>query len=613
MRRPFFTNFSALPTLLSLLALCGGATLLVAGGPCHAQSLAASPAKQISVGTNEQAPDAGSSKPSRCPNANITAFDSAASNLVADDTNGVRDVFVIVGSGQIQRVSVGAIPSTGQPNSTNPQSNGDSTHPAVSATFPDKTYGIAFVSQATNLDPACPNPAGLKQVYLRVPSLDKTVMISALRNVSSGQCIAGDRDSISPTIAIRPSPNRFVVAYLTDSENLVAADPTDPYTGPRQRQPFGSEAVIRSDGSVAPGPPYTLKFKLNSHAFDPALSGNGTILAFSSSADNIFDNFADYPLGHRVGNGKKQIWVIELDSRRGGPVTENRTDSNQVGQLGNDDSFHPSITFQGDTVAFMTSATNLGFDGSGRAFVRISKRDKTFRRIDTSSEGTTGNGTTSTGMISPNGLLAVWSDSSSNLVPNDTNNQSDIFAKDLTTNKTIRVNVAAGQVETTGGASTLPALGADGFTKIDSRISFVSSATNIVTSGNAAQGQVYSTLLDVPPPPITSNLPIEAPPDVEVKKRTVTFTLQEFSTKSSSAARTHNDFSATASAKVSYTLKLTNTKTKRTTTKVSNRNRITISRLNPGSYTARYRATKTSSSGKKTNTKYSPSQKLTVS
>jgi hypothetical protein len=601
-------------TTRGVTILCGICSLLLLTPLCAtAQTLAASPAQQVSIGANNTAPSAGSSNPSRSPNANITAFDSLASNLVADDTNGFRDVFVVVGSGPIQRVSVGAKPPTAVPNGSNPQPNGDSSAPAVSAVFPDKTYGIAFVSQATNLDPACPNPNGLKQVYLRVPSLDKTVMLSARRQTSTGQCIAGDRDSISPTIAIRPSPNRFVVAYLTDSENLVTAEPNDPYTGPRQRQPFGSEAVIRSDGSVAPGPPYTSKFKLNAHAFDPALSGNGTILTFSSSADNIFDSLVDYPPGYRLGNGKKQIWAIELDSRRGGIITENRADTAQVAQLGNDDSFYPSITFQGDTVAFMTSATNLGFDGSGGAFVRISKRDKTFRTINSSSQGESGNGTATQGAISPNGLLAVWSDSSSNLVPDDTNGQIDIFAKDLTTSRTIRVNVATGQVEATGGASTLPALGADGFTKIDGRISFVSTASNLITSGFPTQGHVYSTLLDVPPPPIKKNLPIEAPPDVEVKKRTVRFTLQEFSATSASTVRTNAEFSAAATAKITYTLKLTNTKTKRTTTKTTNRNRITISRLNPGSYTARYRATKTSSKGKKTNTAYSPSQKLTVS
>lgn len=604
-----------MPPLIKLTRNLIPPLLVVIFGPSTAvdfaiaQPLTASPAKQISVGVNNEAPSAGSAHPSRSPNANIVVFDSAASNLVADDTNGLNDVFLISGTDPIQRVSVGAKPSTGQPNGSNLQADGDSGDAKVSPIFPDKTFGVVFVSRATNLDPACPNPNGRRQIYLRVPKIDKTVMISARRDSSIGRCLAGDRDSSSPAIAIKPSPNRFVIAYLTDSENLVAPDPQDPYPGQRLMQPFFSEAVLRSDNSVAPGPPNTLRFKINAEAYDPALSGNGKILAFSTRATNILDSNPSHP----IGNGNLQIWVLDLDEKRAGPITEIRTSDSRPGEFGNNNSFLPSVTFQGDTVAFFTLATNLGSDGEHAAFVRISKRDKVFRRINTSSEGIAGDSIAHFGMISPNGLLAVWSDSSTNLVSNDTNGDADVFVKDLTTDKTIRVNLAAGQQQTIGGPSDFPSMGADGFTKLDGQISFVSTASNLATSGSADQGHVYTTSLNVPPPPIVANLPIEAPPDVIVKKRTVTFTLQEFSAGTTTSSATANYFSAAASAKVSYTLQLTNTKTKQKITKVSNRNRITIARLNPGSYTARYRATRTSSSGKKTNTKYSPTQKLTVS
>ncbi len=579
---------------------------LVQVSSAYAQELSASPATQLSVGTSSQAPNAGSNHPYRSPNANITVFDSAASNLVTNDTNGFNDVFLVAGNSAIQRVSVGSKNSIGQ----NPEADGDSGDAAVSPIFPDKTYGVVFVSKATNLDPSCPNPQARKQIYLRVPHIDKTVMISARRTLSTGQCIAGDRDSLSPRIAIKPSPNRFVIAYLTDAENLVDTDPQDPLSGPRQVQPFMSEAVLRSDSTVAPGPPSTTPFKLNAPSYEPALSGNGRILVFSTLATNILNSDPSHP----VGNDKRQIWIIDIEAKRAGLVTEIRTGESLPGEFGDGDSYNPSITFQGDSVAFLTLAPNLGSDGQNAAFVRISKRDKIFRRINTSSEGTIGNGSAIFGMISPNGLLATWSDSSSNLIPNDTNNTSDIFVKEFSKDRTTRVNLAVGNTEALGGQNTLPSMGADGFTKLDSQVAFVSTASNLVSSGSATQGQVYTTSLDVPPPPIVKNLPIETPPDVIVQKRKVTFTLQEFSSSSSSSsALISMQVRATAKTRISYTLELTNTKTKKKTIKQSNRNRITISRLNPGTYTARYRATSTSSSGKKTNTKYSPTQKLTVS
>jgi len=67
------------------------------------------------------------------------AFDSAASNLVAGDTNGVADVFLRdVTTGLTRRVSVG---QAGQ------QSGGDSYMPAISA----NGRIVAFTSLATNL------------------------------------------------------------------------------------------------------------------------------------------------------------------------------------------------------------------------------------------------------------------------------------------------------------------------------------------------------------------------------------------------------------------------------------------------------------------------------
>ncbi|MGQ9518228.1 MAG: TolB family protein, partial [Anaerolineae bacterium] len=69
----------------------------------------------------------------------VIAFDSLASNLVADDTNGTWDVFVRdLAAGQTRRVSVSNAGAEG---------NGESTAPAISS---DGRY-VAFTSWANNL------------------------------------------------------------------------------------------------------------------------------------------------------------------------------------------------------------------------------------------------------------------------------------------------------------------------------------------------------------------------------------------------------------------------------------------------------------------------------
>src|SRR5258708_39759948 len=102
--------------------------------------------------------DAPSSNPTMTPDGRWTAFESAASNLVADDTNGISDVFLRDReSGATLLVSVGA-----QNAGPNPLSNPiKSESPAIT---PDGRR-VAFVSTATNL---VDGPrAGNAEIYVR--------------------------------------------------------------------------------------------------------------------------------------------------------------------------------------------------------------------------------------------------------------------------------------------------------------------------------------------------------------------------------------------------------------------------------------------------------------
>jgi Tol biopolymer transport system component len=54
--------------------------------------------------------------------------------------------------------------------------------------------------------------------------------------------------------------------------------------------------------------------------------------------------------------------------------------------------------------------------------------------------------------ITPDGRYVLFSSDDASLVAGDTNNQSDIFVRDLTSNTTTRVSVGAGNAQSTDGS-----------------------------------------------------------------------------------------------------------------------------------------------------------------
>src|SRR5204862_223877 len=99
----------------------------------------AQPTQLVSVDSNGVQSNGGSRYPSISGDGRYVAFESLGSNLVANDTNGVRDVFVRdMLTGVTTRVSTDVAGVEG---------DGESTDAAIS---PDGRY-VAFESVATNL------------------------------------------------------------------------------------------------------------------------------------------------------------------------------------------------------------------------------------------------------------------------------------------------------------------------------------------------------------------------------------------------------------------------------------------------------------------------------
>ena len=140
------------------------------------------------------------SEPSLSSDGRYVAWDSDASTLVQNDTNGARDIFVFDRQeGTTTRVSV---------DSTGAQANGVSRNARISG----NGRFVTFTSEATNLRPA--DTAGLADVFLH----DRLTGVTS--HVSSGPNGAASAHSTTGDIG---GDGRFV-SYSTSSWNIVPDD-----------------------------------------------------------------------------------------------------------------------------------------------------------------------------------------------------------------------------------------------------------------------------------------------------------------------------------------------------------------------------------------------------
>jgi len=182
----------------------------------------------------------------------LVAFESDASNLVPNDTNGLQDVFVHDrGTGQTRRVSL---------SSRGMQGDGESYWPAVSA---DGRH-IAFASKASNLVPGDTN--GKWDIFVRDLATRRTTRVSIVGNGDQG-----NGSSYSPSLS---ATGRYV-AFWSYAENLVAGDTN------RVADVFVHDRVTGQTRMVSTGAGG------NGESLLPAISDDGRVVAFESAATNL--------------------------------------------------------------------------------------------------------------------------------------------------------------------------------------------------------------------------------------------------------------------------------------------------------------------------------------
>ena len=153
-----------------------------------------------------------------------------------------------------------------------------------------------------------------------------------------------------------------------------------------------------------------------------------------------------------------------------------KRDNPEIAGESNGNSWPRSISADNDRVVFYSAASNLvpgDTNGVTDVFVRELSTGRTIR-VSVASDGAQANGGCGAGLISADGRYVAFESDATNLVPGDTNALSDVFVHDMITGKTTRVNVACDGTQA-NKVSHLGSISADG-----RFVAFYSDATNLV-------------------------------------------------------------------------------------------------------------------------------------
>ena len=332
-----------------------------------------------------------SDRPTISYDGRFVAFDSVASDLTGPndpggiDTNGFKDIYLRdMAAGTTIRVSLSSANAQTDKSSGDAEISGNGGH-------------VAFKSFATGLVEHDHNAEA--DIFVRDVKSGTTERISV---GDQGQEANGE--SQYPSIS---GDGRYV-AFESHANNLVPDDTngvTDIFLRDRL---LGTTVMVTDVNGGADG--------LSTGA---SISGDGRHVAFASVATNLVAN---------DGNAKTDVFVRDMESGMFTRISEN-VDGKDASGL----SSQPSIVADGSKVAFESDAADLvqpGADtnGSTDVFVRDVTTGKTTLE-SVSDQGTQGNHVSVAPKIAADGKHVAFDSLASDLVPNDSNMEHDVFLR----------------------------------------------------------------------------------------------------------------------------------------------------------------------------------------
>jgi len=201
-----------------------------------------------------------------------------------------------------------------------------------------------------------------------------------------------------------------------------------------------------------------------------SISSDGQYIAFSSHNSNLVSNDT---------NGVSDIFVLDQFSE-----TVERISINRDSIEGNQNSYNPSISADGQYVVFTSAADNLvPEDNDGNWDIFVYERNKsTIERLSINNDGMQKSYQTS---ISADGRYVAFASESDNLVVGDTNGVDDVFVYDRNTSTIERVSINNDGTEGNQW-SMLPSISGDG-----RYVAFASAADNLVPDDNNEKWDVF--------------------------------------------------------------------------------------------------------------------------
>jgi Tol biopolymer transport system component len=413
----------AAPIIITLAAL-----VLVSTAP----SATTAGTVRVSVSSSQKEGDRPSWTAGLSANGRFVAFTSHATNLVPGDTNERQDAFVVDRrTGRTQRVSVSGSGAQAKP-TRNP--DGGSAALGVSA---DGRY-VLFRSDASNLVPGDTN--GTMDAFVRDRATGKTRHIPPVGlGVYFGELSANGHYAV-----------------------LQAGDDVYRYDLRRRH-------LLR------------LTTGANSWCGEPSVSAGGRYVAFVSNASNLV---------HGDTNKLPDVFVRDVRTGKTTRVSVTSAGKQGLGKKYSNGSNAPRISSDGRYVAFHSDMNNLvprDTNGVFDIFVHDRVTGKT-QRVSVSSTGRQANAESGGGeSFSADGRYVAYSSLATNLVAHDRNAITDVFIRDLRTNRTRLVSLGMhGQ----GDDASWIGLGA-AFTRDGRYLLFASWAANLVPGDTNSVADVF--------------------------------------------------------------------------------------------------------------------------
>jgi Tol biopolymer transport system component len=364
------------------------------------------------------------------------AFSSAATDLVAADPDAVPDIYV--------RYRPEAATVLASVTAAGEKANAISTRPSLAL----GGRRVAFLSAATNLDPADADPA--PDAYLKHLRSGRVRLVS-----QSAEGVKAD----APTGAVAIAGNGRSVAFTTRATNL------DPRASDGGANVYVWDltgrvrlASVAADGSRPAGP---------AQVGGVSLSRSGRWVAFSTDA----------ALDPADDNGVADIYVKDI---RDG-------DLRLASGSGDAPSVAPAISARGDAVVFSSFAADLVPEDRDEEsdVYRSDVATGALSLVSTSQDGVKGDDSSSMPALSGDGRTVAFASWATNLAPGPAGPGIDVYVKDLATGAVVNASGPAPE-EPAGVVGLAPALTIDG-----SSVAFTSNGSHFTPADTNTIADVY--------------------------------------------------------------------------------------------------------------------------